>query len=185
MRKRSLLLVAAAVVFVFGFYANNAKAGTLTLGGNIPVDIPIGDFGDGAGIGIGFLASGEYSFTDMIGATLELGYIHHLEKNYITQGQVPIMLGSKFRFGSEALVPYAEVQLGLIHHMVTVDLPGWGSASDSDDNFAIAFGGGVMYYFSRELGLNVGARFMSSDVSYFSDTMQIMLNVGVVYSLFL
>jgi hypothetical protein len=90
--------------------------------------MPLGDWGDAVGFGIGALARYEHPMSSVLRITGRIGYIHHLSKdlsdNQVGEGvtvessasQVPLFGGLKYMFGSA----YFGGELGLVRLAVTV-----------------------------------------------------------------
>lgn len=154
-------IFASTVLFVFVALAAVAQKGDIGVGAGIDVGLPIGDFADGYGVGIGASAKGFYGLSDAGQATLTLGYIRFGLKDMPdgmsgSAGLIPVLAGYRHRFDNL----YAEGQAGLtvVRSAVTVKglegLPGLDAigGSSSDTNFGYAIGAGYLFN-SWDLGL--------------------------------
>jgi len=117
-----------------------------TIGPSVGLELPIGDYGDVAGFGIGATARAQYGLQENLALTGDFGYTWHGKKNEFSTSALPLMFGVKYAVGKSF---YVSGQLGL--YFVTVDvpdvvIPGFGTysvdASNSETKFALAPGVG-------------------------------------------
>jgi hypothetical protein len=94
MKKALALLVLAACVAV----PASAQQGAMAVGGGLNFALPMGDFGNAAGFGIGFYARFQYGINDDISASGSLGYISFAEKNSISSSALPILVSGRYYF---------------------------------------------------------------------------------------
>ncbi|ERJ60682.1 hypothetical protein [Sphingobacterium paucimobilis] len=143
-----------------------AQKGFHTVGAGVELGLPIGDFGQGFGIGFGATGKAFYGITDIGDITGTLGYLRFGMKESSdlmkgSMGMVPIVFGYRHDFGGL----YGEPQVGLtvVKSKVTIKddfgigLSGiGGSASTTKASFGL--GGG--YVFGN---WDLGARFQIID----------------------
>jgi hypothetical protein len=107
------------------------------------VVLPLGDWGDAAGLGLGLTLNYEYALNDQLGITGRVGYIHHLatESQFnsavdINTTEIPVLAGVKYEF-----VPniYGQAELGLWHVGYSFSK---GTSPDSVNDFGLALGAG-------------------------------------------
>jgi hypothetical protein len=150
----------------------------MSLGADGAVVLPLGTFGDGAGLGIGALLKFGYSINEAIMATVRAGYIHHLPKDVggvdLKFAQIPIMLGAKYMFGSA----YGAAEFGFVNGKAKAEIQGT-EVSTSSTELAFGVGGGYMV---GDLDLRVS--FNMIDLGHAGDTQELMLNVGYDFAHF-
>ena len=175
-------IFATAVALFIGFGAN----AQIRLGAGFMGGLPMGDFGDFAGFGIGGGVSGEYMVTDNIGAGLSAGYIlfTEAEEGLGDWTQIPVHLQGSYHFmPGEDFNFYAGLGLGMNFASYTspeitigpITIP---EETVNDSEFAIVPRAGINYMFSDALGLDFSTGYaIVGDVSY------VPLNLGIVYVL--
>lgn len=162
--KKQITLVFLLTAF---FFTAQAQKGEMTLGVGVDVAMPLGDFGEGYGIGLGGSAKGLYGLNDDANLTLTLGYLRFGIKDAPDDvsgsiGFIPILAGYRHSFGGL----YVEPQLGLtvtrssfkISGLEEFGISGSGTASSTDLGYAI--GGGYMID-----NLDLGLRFQGVSAS--------------------
>lgn len=73
-----------------------AAAPKMRLGAAGAVIMPMGDWGDAAGIGIGVLARFAYMVSPKLAVLAQPGYIHHLDKEMISTREMALLVGARF-----------------------------------------------------------------------------------------
>ena len=141
----------------------------MSFGADCAVVLPIGTFGDGAGLGIGALLKFGYSINEAIMATVRAGYIFHLEKLGAKFAQIPLTVGGKYMFGSA----YGAAEIGLVSGKS--DAPG----ASRVNKMALGLGGGYMV---GDLDLRLS--FNMIDLGHAGDTQEIMINIGYDFAHF-
>ena len=120
MRKFLLALVAVLAIPVFAHAEPTdgsppAKKGMLGADGAIV--LPLGDWSDLAGLGLGATLHYEHPFDQNWSFTGRVGYIHHLSKETgpysYTTSEIPFMVGAKYHLGAAAPGLYFAGELGL------------------------------------------------------------------------
>ncbi len=101
--------------------AADASAQESQIGADLALAVPLGDWGDAAGIGGGLLGSYQYSMDAQLSITGRLGFIMHAEQELESAGitvttnssEIPIYGGIKYRFTEEINSLYGAAELGL------------------------------------------------------------------------
>lgn len=130
------------------YFMATAQKGDILIGAGVDIGLPIGNFGDGYGIGIGASAKGLYGISDAGQVTLTLGYLHFGMKDGsdLVSGStalIPFLPGYRHRFGNL----YAEGQVGLTVLRTSVKI------KDND----YGFGGNTS---ATHLGYGIGGGFL-------------------------
>jgi hypothetical protein len=146
----------------------------MSLGADGAIVLPLGNFGDVAGLGIGALLKFGFSVSEAIMITARAGYIHHLAKDVggtdFKYAQVPIMVGGKYMFGDA----YGAAEIGMVRASIDV-----GAGSASETNLAFGVGGGYMV---GDLDLRLS--FNMIDLGHAGDSQELMINVGYDFAHF-
>lgn len=172
--KKSLIVLFALFIAV----SVNAQNINLSVGGEL--SMPMGTFGDAAGIGFGGTVRGEYPINDQIvgiadvgylmwgGETIDLGGLGEITTDY---SAIPILVGAKYYFDKGF---YAIAQVGL--HMFTFEATSkitfLGSTTESSASVSESkFGAGVGAGYELPLGggaldINVKYQMVADDLSY-------------------
>ena len=138
--KKVLLVV---VVFAMSSFAQLSYDFGLELG------MPMGDFEDTAGIGIGGTVKAYYPINEKIDATGRIGYIYwtgdEMDLGILGEWsysfyQVPIMAGINYKITPEF---YGMAELGLTMLGITIDIAGT-ETSDSETDLAFTIGAGYI-----------------------------------------
>lgn len=139
--------------------AGAQEKGSIHINAGIDVGFPLGDFGEGFGIGFGASAKGLYGISDAGQATLTLGFLRFGMKdgNDLVSGStslIPILAGYRHRFGNL----YGEGQIGLtaLRTSIKVKEADFGNFSGSTSATHLGYGVGVGYLMGN---LDLGLRF--------------------------
>jgi len=98
-------LAAAAVLFASLLPAAAfAQGAGPVIGVDVQAALPVGDFGDGAGLGFGGLLRYEFTVVNAANITARAGFMYHLEKNSSTFFTFPLLAGLKVKLGESAFV---------------------------------------------------------------------------------
>ncbi|HUS63645.1 MAG TPA: hypothetical protein VMZ28_03840 [Kofleriaceae bacterium] len=73
-----------------------APAPKMRLGAAAAFVLPIGDWGDISGIGIGVLGRFAYMVSPKLAVLAQPGYIHHLDKDMFSTREMLLLLGARF-----------------------------------------------------------------------------------------
>lgn len=172
---KKVIFVLLVLTFFIG--TANAQKGKMHVGAGLELGLPVGDWSDAAGTGIGGTARFEYAFTKQIVGIFTAGYISfggdkiaNVEYSY---SAIPFLPGVKYYFQNGL---YGMAELGLHFFSIDVDLPtfsgggftfGGGSTSNTETEFTLSIGGGYETPVSDNLILDANAKFsIISDASY-------------------
>ncbi len=144
--------------------------------------LPVGDYSDVAGFGIGGLAGIELGMNPGLALTARAGYIQHLEKDGDDEGNfkmrhIPIFGGIKFTVPETPV--YLAAEVGAVMTRAEVDVPILGSQTDDETN--LGWGAGI----GTAAGpLDLRLSWHTWDAANMSESMTIGLSVGfTVWSL--
>ena len=165
------------VVLLFTVGNINAQQGKMHLGAGLELGLPIGDWSDAAGTGIGGTARFEYAFTPKIVGMFTAGYISfggdEVSGVDFSYSAIPFLPGVKYFFQKGL---YGMAELGLHFFSVDIDYPqlsGFGgffspqSGSSSSTEFTFSFGGGYETKVGDNIYLDANVKFaIVSDANY-------------------
>ena len=156
-------VTAAALLFASLLPATAAFAdGGPVLGVDLQAALPVGNFGDVAGVGFGALLRYEFTVVTAANITARAGFMYHLEKNTLTYFAFPLLAGLKVRLGQSAYV--AGETGAFINHFE-------GNGFDA----ALGFTLGVGYRISA-LDLRIGAEMV--DAGHAGDSIGLTGGIG-------
>jgi hypothetical protein len=92
----------AAALFASLLSTRAAFADGPIVGVDLQAALPVGNFGDGAGIGFGGLLRYEFTVANPVNITGRGGFMYHLEKNTVTFFTFPLLVGTKIKLGEKA-----------------------------------------------------------------------------------
>jgi len=169
---KKILLLTICVFFI------STAVQAVTFGANLELAMPMGDFGETAGIGFGGSAQAEYEVNEMIIATGSIGYLMWGGKDEWADldykwSCIPIKAGGKYLIGDSGL--YGIFELGMYMFSFSFDHPYLGEFDDTESEFGFAPGVGyqmplgnnkldisLQYEIAGDfdfLGIDVGIRF--------------------------
>lgn len=159
----------------------NAQKGKMHAGGQAGISIPMGDFGDGANLGFGFLGNFLYGVTPDIDLTGSIGYFTWgTDFDGVSFSDVPLLFGGRYYFNRSEFTPYGLAQLGLHFRSyetptITTAFGTFGGGSASDTEFGINLGGGFLY--------NMGSLMLdvNGSLNIVSDQNSINIMAGVLF----
>ena len=97
--------LAVAVLFASFLLPSAVRAeGGPVVGVDLQAALPVGNFGDGAGLGFGGLLRYEFTIVNAANVTARAGFMYHLEKNNSTFFTFPLLAGLKVKLGQSAYV---------------------------------------------------------------------------------
>ncbi len=139
MRSTVLTLALLAAVPARAAADDRIEAGAL-------VGVPIGDWGRVVKVSLGAVAGYVRAFDSRLSATARVGFIDHvnnLGQDY-SSWTIPAWGGLEYTFvESGAVRPFATLELGLNVTHSSVDVPGYGGASETHVDAGLNFGIGV------------------------------------------
>ena len=175
--KRILPLIACIALFALPLTASaqaeQAGRGKIEAGGAF--HLPVGDFGDAAGIGFGAFGSYVFALNPQLELVGTLGLIYHLPKEVAPDVdfqliQIPILAGVRFHVTDPI---YVNGQIGLNFARLSADSMGV-SASETETELAMLIGGGY------EIGkIDVAANLMISSLDNIDESLGIMLTAAI------
>ncbi len=154
MKKTVLILV------LLSFFALtvNAQEGKMYVGGQVGISLPMGDFGDAANMGFGFLGNFYYGINQNIDLTGSVGYISWgTDADGASFSNVPILVGGRYYFQRSNFTPYAVAELGINNLSFTYDSGFFGDYSATSSDFGLGIGGGFLYSLGN-MDLDVNAK---------------------------
>jgi opacity protein-like surface antigen len=185
------VLVTIVALFLFAGFSQAQKKMYGNIGATIA--LPMGTFGDFAGVGIGGSAQFEMEFMPQLLGVASAGYIKWggkdatiLGANYsYSYSAVPVLVGAKYYFMPTGGF-YGQAMLGMYFFSSSVDVPTstvggvviGGSTSASTSDFALSLGAGYELPLSPKLTLDLGGAFL-----LISDSNNIVARVGVKFGL--
>lgn len=190
---KHLLAIILVAVMVFGIdYSSEAqktisKESQISIGGQLGIALPMGDFGDIANTGFGFQGLFGYALAPSIDFRATLGYFTFGGKDDIEDmvdysiSDIPILVGITYKLGTLGLTPYVGAELGI--HNLTVKYKVLGYNYDaSESKFGFGLFGGVMYPVNQQISIigDVKFTYISTEGSA---TNHIGINAGVMYNL--
>lgn len=184
------------ILFILLTFAvsTNAQVGKMTVGGNLILALPMGDFGDLASTGFGGTATFTYRVIPNLDLTGTLGYLSfgydsdQIDGSFST---IPFLVGGRYYFPTGTVRPYAVAELGLHFGSATVEYPsqsfggftfGGGETSSSSTDFGFGFGGGVQVPVADKICVDGTLQYNLIATSGSSSGF-ISLEAGVAYSL--
>lgn len=137
--KKQLSLLVLLITF---FFAAQAQEGDIKIGVGADVGLPIGNWSNGYGVGIGVTGKGYYGLKDVSDITFTTGFIRFggKDSNDFSTTLIPFLAGYRHKFDNL----YVEPQLGLTTVSTKVNLGTFGSVSGSSTNLGYGVGGGYM-----------------------------------------
>lgn len=141
MRKLFGLLLILVLVAGIASAETGPGKGKMTLGPTITPELPIGDYADVAGFGVGVGARFQFGLQENIALTGDFGWTWHGKKNEATTTTVPLLFGGKYGISPGW---FASAQLGLYFvsfDVPDVDVPGLGTIeAATETRFVLAPG---------------------------------------------
>jgi opacity protein-like surface antigen len=146
-----------------------AKENQMAVGGNIILAIPMGAFGDAAGVGFGATGTFMYRVAKQIDLTGTIGFLRFgysdVDGSFKT---IPILFGGRYYFTPGKVQPYGAAEIGFHFSSYSIEVPsqtffgqtiGGGTQSASSTNFGLGFGGGVLVEVSKKLQFDGGLQY--------------------------
>ncbi len=104
MMKRGCWIIGLFIGLILSVQSTQAQMGfsvqNLGVNGGLTFKVPIGTFGDVAGVGFGFVVQGEYVFTPQISILAGLGYVIYGGKDFgsyrYNYSELPLTAGAKY-----------------------------------------------------------------------------------------
>lgn len=173
------LIALFVIVGTSQVYSNNP----MRVGGELGLQLPMGDFGDGANTGFGLSGIFQYDLQPQITVGGTIGYQSWGGKtDGFSWSNIPIMGLVNYKFNTEGLIPFVGAEFGLNMLSVTVDSGFFGSFSSSSTEIGLNLLGGVEQRINENLSWRVNAKYnivlaSGSNLTYLG------INAGVMYHL--
>ncbi len=156
-----------------------------TLGVDGDLALPVGTYGDAAGLGFGVIGRVEHpvASTPELTITGRVGFVYHLSKDMmsplggtagsLTVMEFPILGGVRYDFSRSASGSlYGAAEAGLVVLRASASYNGV-DASDSQTNLGMTLGGGY-----RTGKLDLRGQLFFADLGHAGDSMSIMATIG-------
>lgn len=166
------------IVILSSVLSANAQ-NQMRVGGEVGIQLPMGDFGDAAKTGFGISGIFHYQVEPNIIVGGTIGYQSWSgEYNMYSFSNIPIMGIFNYMFSTEKFRPFVGAELGLNSTTTSVEYFGV-SGSDSEMNLGFNLLGGVEYDINEKLILRANVKyniiFEDSNITFFG------INAGVMY----
>lgn len=150
----------------------------MLLGVDLAFQLPVGNFSDETGIGLGALVRYEYKLIPKLNLTGRIGYIYSLKKDQgglkFSVDNIPIWVGAKYFLLADLVYVGAEVGLNMLKFKAEVSYFGTtASGSDSETKLGINVGAGVLL---SDFDIRAQLEFLS--IGDTTDALGLMVNVG-------
>jgi opacity protein-like surface antigen len=163
-------------VMVMLTMAGIVSAQQMSIGGSLGLYMPLGDFGDMAGMGFGVLPQFEYQLNEKVNITGTIGYVswggkdieyqaydyvndvYYTEKWEYSISNIPILAGAKYYFGQGKTKPYGMATAGLNMFSVSTTIFGM-EVSASETYFGFGVGGGMEMPLNEKMNLDFNASY--------------------------
>lgn len=176
------IFLAAAMMF-FATETFSQQPNPMRIGGELGLQLPMGDFGDAAGTGFALAGIFQYELNPnlIIGGTIGYQSFGGKSDGY-SWSNIPIMGLVNYKFNPDGLIPFVGAEFGLNMLSVTVEAPFFGSYSSSSTELGINFLGGVEQRLNQNLSWRVNAKYniifnSGGNLSFLG------INAGVMYHL--
>jgi hypothetical protein len=187
MRQR-VLFFTALFLAIIALTVQSPAQKPMGVGGALEISLPMGDFGDAAGIGFGITGNFQYGLNPKMDLIGQLGYIMWGAENEppgydLGWSAIPFQAGLKYFVTPGDSRFYVGGMAGFHNFSVKVEYtdPFFGriDVSDSELKFGLAPMGGYEYMVSEKMLLDFSARFqfVTDDLSYFG------LRAGMIYKI--
>lgn len=149
---------------------------TMRLALDFALVVPLSDWSDYSGVGLGGLLRFEARVAPIASLTARVGLIGHHRKNSGRTVEIPLIFpGVKFYFSDF----YVALEAGLVNFGVLIDLGKWGFVGKDEMKFG--FAGGVGYVFDR---LDVCLQLFTLRFGEMDEVVGLMFNVGYAFITF-
>ena len=171
---KKLFILLFAIVLLAG--TTQAQKGSMAVGVQAGVALPMGTFGDAVNMGFGGTGTFQYMVTNNIGLTGSLGYLTFSYDDAFgfdgSYSVIPVLFGARYYFGESKTKFYALANLGIysesVSYTYTYELFGVPYTQDisaSDSDFGFAFGAGIKLPIGKTMCFDANAKYniVSSD----------------------
>lgn len=174
------------LVLVSVMCINNAKSeNPIRVGGELGVQLPVGDFGDGASAGFGISGIFHYYLQPQLILGGTIGYQSWGgEVDGFSWSNIPIMALINYQFNTDGLIPFVGAELGLNSFGASYEFDFFGqtqSGSTSEMYFGINLLGGIESKLNENMSWRVNAKY---NIIMGDETLSFLgINAGVMYHL--
>jgi opacity protein-like surface antigen len=182
-----LFMICFSVLLFAGIMKTEAAGNKLmTIGAEVGVQVPTGNFGDIGGTGYGINANYSYYFQSNFSVNFSLGYYKWGTKTDfqgvdITFSDVPFLGGIQYIFKGSDFHPYIGLEIGFHFTSTNYDyvVTGFGlNKSDSDTRFGFSPIVGIIFPASKEMDIRANLKYNVIDNgNHFG------INAGIIYYL--
>ncbi|ROL60579.1 hypothetical protein D9V87_00745 [Bacteroidetes/Chlorobi group bacterium MS-B_bin-24] len=164
MKKFIVLIGLVSIIFSQSAFAQRGRSfSKMTIGGEIGLGIPTGDFSDGANTGFGLNGVFSYFIQPDLAITGSLGYWSFGAKGSnevakATFSTIPLNAGIQYRFPASGFYPFIGAETFLFFNSVSVEYLGYKS-SDSETNFGFVPLVGGAFKIAPNLELRVSLKY--------------------------
>ncbi len=152
-------------VLMFALLVSSVFAGEMSFGVNGELALPMGDFGDSAGMGFGGSVQGEYGINEQLIGTASVGYLmwngkDEWEDMNFKWSCIPIKAGAKYNIGESGL--YGIFELGMYMFAFEFDYEFMGysvKGDDTESEFGFAPGVGYQMPIGESMKLDISAQY--------------------------
>lgn len=176
--KKITIIFAMFLLSSFTLFSQNP----MRIGGELGVQLPMGDFGDGAGTGFGLSGIFQYEMSPEVYLGGTLGYQSFGGKvDGYSYSNIPIMALINYKFSGGNITPFIGAEAGLNMFSASYEIFGY-KGSSSDTYFGINLLAGIESRMNPNLSWRVNAKYniiMSSG----SNATFLGINAGLMYHL--
>lgn len=150
------LKCAIAALFISGTFSE-INAQKATVGVNLMTGLPMGDWADGNGFGLGGGIDFDYYLTDMFAIGIEAGYVSFSSDfDDVATTMIPIMAKATYFFGEDEIRPY--LGLGLGYYLADLTFDGE-SLEIYEGGLGFSPRAGLQYSLTDALSLNFNVQY--------------------------
>ncbi len=165
---KKLFILLFALVLLVG--TTQAQKGSMAVGVNAGIALPMGTFGDAVGMGFGGNGEFMYMVNNNIALTGSVGYLTWAYDDALgfdgSFSSIPILFGARYYFGASKTKFYALAKLGIYastaSYTYTYNWFGFNQTEDisvSNSDFGFAFGAGVKLPIGSKLCFDAHAKY--------------------------
>jgi opacity protein-like surface antigen len=165
---KKLFILMFALVLLAG--TTQAQKGSMAVGINAGISLPMGSFGDAVNMGFGGQGEFMYMLNNNLALTGSIGYLYWGYDDAIgfdgSFTSIPILFGARYYFGESKTKFYGLAKLGIYastaSYSYSYDLFGVPYSQDisaSDSDFGFAFGAGVKMPIGNKLCFDAHAKY--------------------------
>lgn len=171
-------ILAALILSATVIFANNP----MRVGGEVGIQLPMGDFGDGYSTGFGLSGIFQYEMNPnlIVGGTIGYQSWGGKSDGY-SASNIPLLGIINYKLNESGLIPFIGAEAGLNFLSVSYDIFGF-TGSSSETYFGINILGGIEQRLNENLSWRINAKY-NIILSSGSSTTYLGINAGVMYHL--